>query len=211
MIHAIEEFITTFVGHYGYLAIFLLMLLESACIPVPSEVTMLFGGAMVSAPFLAPELQLSLWFVIVAGTLGNLAGSWIAYWVGYKGGRPMIDKYGKYLLLRPHEVDRAHEWFVKHGEAAVFFSRLVPVLRTFISLPAGIARMDFRKFTLYTFLGCLPWTAAFAILGYYAGDHWELVQKYFAPLSYLVLFVCLATIVWWVRGRLRERRFARAL
>src|SRR6187397_757081 len=101
------------------------MLLESACIPIPSEVTMLFGGALVTAPFLAPEQQLEFWLVVLAGTLGNLVGSWLAYWAGYSGGRPLIDRWGRYLLIRPHEVDRAHAWFERRGQAAVFLGRLL--------------------------------------------------------------------------------------
>ena len=135
------------IARYGYLAIFVLMLLESACIPIPSEVTMLFGGALVTAPFLAPEQQLEFWLVVLAGTVGNLVGSWLAYWAGYSGGRPLVDRWGRYLLIRPHEVDRAHEWFERRGQAAVFFARLLPVIRTFISLPAGVVRMSVWRFT----------------------------------------------------------------
>ncbi len=147
------DFVTGEIAKYGYLAIFVLMLLESACIPIPSEVTMLFGGALVTAPFLAPEQQLEFWLVVLAGTLGNLVGSWLAYWAGYSGGRPLIDRWGRYLLIRPHEVDRAHAWFERRGQAAVFFGRLLPVIRTFISLPAGVVRMPFWRFTVYTVLG----------------------------------------------------------
>ena len=131
----LTDFVTGEIARYGYVAIFVLMLLESACIPIPSEVTMLFGGALVTALFLAPEQQLEFWLVVLAGTLGNLVGSWLAYWAGYSGGRPLIDRWGRYLLIRPHEVDRAHEWFERRGQAAVFFGRLLPVIRTFISLP----------------------------------------------------------------------------
>jgi len=120
--------VTGEIARYGYLAIFLLMVLESACIPIPSEVTMLFGGALVTAPFLAPEQQLEFWLVVAAGTLGNLVGSWLAYWGGYAGGRPLIDRWGRYLLIRPHEVDRAHDWFERHGQRAVFLGRLLPVV-----------------------------------------------------------------------------------
>ena len=145
--------ITSLLLDYGYVAIFVLMALESACVPIPSEVTMLFGGALTSAAVAGPGAELSIFWVGFAGVAGNLVGSWLAYWVGWKGGRPMIDRYGRYLLIRPHEVDRAHTWFETKGEAAVFGARLLPVVRTFISLPAGIARMPFWKFTLFTVLG----------------------------------------------------------
>ena len=151
------------------LAVFVLMVLESACIPIPSEVTMLFGGALASAGFAAPGQELSLFWVGMAGTLGNLVGSWLAYWAGAYGGRPLVDRFGRYLLIRPHEVDKAHDWFERYGDAAVFFSRLLPVIRTFISVPAGVVRMPFWRFTLYTVLGCLPWTFALAWFGYALG------------------------------------------
>ena len=144
---------------------------------------MLFGGALVTATFLAPEQQLSLVPVILAGTFGNLVGSWLSYWAGYVGGRPLIDRWGGYVLLRPHEIDRAEAWFADHGQAAVFFSRLLPVVRTFISLPAGVAEMPLGTFTVYTIAGCLPWTFALAGAGYAVGSQWKTVDRYFGPVS----------------------------
>ncbi len=182
------------------------MLLESACVPIPSEVTMLFGGALVSAPFLAPEQQLNFWAVVAAGVAGNLVGSWIAYGVGYKGGRPFVDRWGRYLLLQPHEIDRAHDWFERYGEPTVFFGRLLPVVRTFISLPAGVARMDFRRFTLFTLLGCLPWCIALTWLGYVLGDNWAAVERVLRPVAWLILLVIVVGLVWWVRNRVRILR-----
>jgi len=170
-------------------AVFVLMLLESACVPVPSEVTMLFGGALASAAFSGEGQQLDLVLVILAGTAGNLVGSWLAYWAGAVGGRPVFDRFGRYLLVRPHEIDRAHLWFERHGDAAVFFGRLLPVVRTFISLPAGIARMNFAKFTLYTVLGCLPFVSLLAFLGYKAGNNWTKVEHALQPFSWLIFGV----------------------
>jgi membrane protein DedA with SNARE-associated domain len=197
------EFVTEEIATYGYLAIFVLMVLESACVPIPSEVTMLFGGALVTAPFLAPEQQLNFWGVVIAGTLGNLVGSWLAYWAGYAGGRPLIDRWGRYLLIRPHEVDRAHDWFERYGEAAVFFGRLLPVIRTFISLPAGVVRMDFWRFTIFTVLGCLPWCLFLTWLGYELGDSWETVERIFRPFAWIIAGAVLVVIVWFVWHRLR--------
>jgi membrane protein DedA with SNARE-associated domain len=194
------------VATYGYWAIFVLMVLESACIPIPSEVTMVFGGALVSATFLAPELQLDLWWVTVAGTLGNLVGSWIAYWVGYVGGRPFVARWGRYVLIRPHEVERAHDWFERYGEAAVFFGRLLPVVRTFISLPAGVVRMNFWKFTVFTLLGCLPWSFALAWVGYKLGEQWETVERVLRPISWAVAIAIVAVAGWFVWHRLRTIR-----
>ena len=206
MLQTMQDFITNAIGEYGLVAIFVLMVLESACVPIPSEVTMLFGGALVTAPFLAPEQQLNFWGVVLAGTLGNLVGSWLAYGAGYAGGRPLLDRWGRYLLVRPHEIDRAHDWFERYGEAAVFFGRLLPVIRTFISLPAGVVRMDFRKFTLFTLLGCLPWCIALTWVGYKLGENWETVERVFRPFAWAIAVACLAGIVWFVWHRIRTIR-----
>ena len=182
------------------------MLLESACIPIPSEVTMLFGGALASAGFAGPGQELNLLLVILAGTAGNLAGSWLAYAAGALGGRPLLERFGRSLLVRPHEVDRAHDWFERHGEAAVFFGRLLPVIRTFISLPAGIARMNPVRFTVYTVLGCLPFVSVIAWLGYRAGDNWVKVEHTLQPFSWLIIGVLVALAVVYVARRLRTVR-----
>jgi membrane protein DedA with SNARE-associated domain len=181
-----SDTVTGWILDYGYLGVFVLMLLESACVPIPSEVTMLFGGALASAGFAGAGLELDLVLVVLAGTAGNLVGSWLAYAGGAVGGRPLLERFGRYLLIRPHEVDRAHEWFERHGDAAVFFGRLLPVIRTFISLPAGIARMRLMKFTVYTVLGCLPFVFVIAWLGYRAGDNWERVEHALEPFSWLI-------------------------
>src|SRR5436309_914588 len=162
----LEHLIRATIEDYGYLAVFVLMVLESACIPIPSEVTMLFGGAAANATFAAslPGSPPHLNFLLIGliGTLGNLVGSWIAYWVGRAGGRPLVERWGRYVFLRPHELDRAEAWFTDHGEAAVFGSRLLPVVRTFISLPAGVAEMPFGRFSAFTLAGSLPSTFALA-------------------------------------------------
>jgi membrane protein DedA with SNARE-associated domain len=200
------SFVTEEIAAYGYLAIFLLMVLESACVPIPSEVTMLFGGALVTAPFLATHQQLDLWLVVLAGTGGNLVGSWLAYWAGYAGGRPLVERWGKYLLIRPHEVDRAHDWFERYGQATVFFGRLLPVIRTFISLPAGVVRMDLRRFTLYTVLGCLPWSLLLTWLGYKLGERWDEVERFIRPFAWAIAAAVLIGGVWFVWHRLRTIR-----
>jgi membrane protein DedA with SNARE-associated domain len=206
----VEHLITQQVLHYGYLAVFVLMVAESACVPIPSEVTMLFGGALANAAFLASlgSSGRHLDFVTVAllGTAGNLVGSWVAWAVGYRGGRPLIDRFGRYILLRPHEVDRAEAWFQRHGEAAVFVSRLLPVVRTFISLPAGVARMPFGRFSLYTMVGCLPWTFALTAVGYALGGQWQRVERWMHPVSYLVAAAIVLAIAWWFARRLSEQR-----
>ena len=208
MLAFLAPFVTDLVSNYGYLGIFVLMLLGSACIPIPSEIVMAFGGALASETFAeqvlgSPSKSLSLLGVIVVGVLGSLAGSLLAYWVGHAGGRPLIDRWGRYLLLRPHEVDRAHAWFERHGEAAVFWSRLIPLVRAFISLPAGVARMKLGEFTLYTTLGLLPWTIGLALAGRSLGDRWDDVERFVAPVSIAVGVLLLAGIVWWI---IRSRR-----
>ena len=209
-----EHFIRVAIEDYGYLAVFVLMVLESACIPIPSEVTMLFGGAAANATFAAtiPGHPAHLNFLLVGllGTVGNLVGSWLAYWVGRRGGRPLIDRWGRYVLLRPHEIDRAEVWFERHGHEAVFVSRLLPVVRTFISLPAGVAEMPWGKFTAYTFAGCLPWTFALAGVGYALGSKWTTVEKFIRPIAIAFAILIVAVIAWWFVKRSRERRRERA-
>jgi membrane protein DedA with SNARE-associated domain len=201
------RFITQTIGNHGYLAVFVLMLLESACIPIPSEVTMVFGGALATTTFAAVLGVAKLNFVAVAvdGAVANLVGSWVAWGVGYAGGRPLIDRWGRYVLLRRREIDRAHDWFDRHGEAAVFFSRLLPVVRTFISLPAGVVRMPFWRFSVFTFLGCLPWTFALTAAGYLLGRSWHSVETYFRPISIAVAVALVAGIVVWIVRRRRSR------
>lgn len=206
MINAIEHVVTTWIADYGYLAIFVLMLLESACIPVPSEVTMLFAGALTTAPFLAAGLKLNLPVVIAVGVVGNLVGSWLAWGVGYVGGKPLVDRFGRALLLRPHEIERTHDWFERKGPVTVLVARLLPVIRTFISLPAGVARMNFARFSFYTVLGCIPFVTVMAVIGAAVGMQWEQAKKTLEPFSYLIVAASIAVIVWWVASRLRQRR-----
>jgi membrane protein DedA with SNARE-associated domain len=206
VLEALQDFITNAIGEYGLLAIFLLMLLESACVPIPSEITMLFGGAMTTTAFAGPGNELGFWAVVLAGTLGNLVGSWLAYWAGDRGGRPLIDRFGRYLLIRPHEVDRASLWFERNGEATVFVSRLLPVVRTFISLPAGVAEMPFWRFTAYTLAGCLPWCLVLTWLGAVMGARWEEVEVLLRPVSWLIALVLVVGLVVVIHRRWRTVR-----
>jgi len=205
-----EHALTHAVASNGYLAVFLLMALSSACIPIPSEIVMLFGGALASATFAATQHVQPLSFVAVSliGVAGSMVGSWAAYGVGYAGGRPLIDRWGRYLLLRPNEVERAHAWFEKHGEAAVFWARFVPLARAFISLPAGVARMPFWRFTLYTFLGVIPWCFGLAGAGLALGANWHTVVHWFLPISIAIGIVLVAWLVVWARRRIKARRAA---
>lgn len=197
-----EHFLVTQISKHGYLAIFLLMTLESACIPIPSEAIMLFGGALASGVAIAGvSLHLNVVVVAIAGALGNLLGSWIAYAVGRTGGRAIVEKWGKYALLRPHDLDKAEAYFAHRGQAAVLVGRVVPVVRTFISFPAGIAEMPVFKFSVLTLVGSLPWTFALAFAGKALASNWQAVSKYSTPVSAVVALVIIALIARWYLKR----------
>ena len=151
----------------GLWGVFVLMVLESACIPVPSEATMLFAGFNVS------DGQYSLFAAVAVGSVANLVGSWIAYWVGYAGRVDILEKHGKKLHIKKSHLEWADRWFERHGDATVFFTRMLPIIRTFISLPAGVARMPFWRFTLLTLAGCIPWVLMLGFIGREAGSNWE--------------------------------------
>jgi len=163
----IVQFAVDTVDALGLPGVFVLMLLESACIPVPSEATMLFAG------FNVANGEYSLFAATAAGVLGNLVGSWIAYWVGRAGRVDVLEKHGRKLHIKKSHLEWADRWFERHGDATVFFSRMLPIIRTFISLPAGVARMPFWRFSLFTFVGCVPWVFMLTFIGKQAGDHWE--------------------------------------
>jgi len=184
----------------GYFGIVILMALESACIPIPSEVIMPFSG------FLVTEGRFTLWQVVLWGSIGNLLGSIVAYWVGFYGGRRLVEKYGKYILISAHDLAIADNWFKKYGSSSVFFSRLLPVVRTFISLPAGISRMDFKKFCLYTLLGCLPWSFALAYIGVKAGENWDYLKTYFHRFDSIVGILIIVGIIWWVWRHIKNTK-----
>ncbi|HET8990601.1 MAG TPA: DedA family protein [Acidimicrobiales bacterium] len=201
-----EHLVVSQISRHGYLAIFLLMVLESACIPIPSEAVMLFGGALAGGVVLAGvHVHLNVIAVALAGTAGNLIGSWIAYAVGRIGGRPLIERYGKYVLLRPHDLDRAERFFERYGTPAVLISRVLPVVRTFISLPAGIAEMPLGTFSVLTVLGSLPWTFALALAGDAVAANWKSVSSAFTPISLVVGALIVIAIAWWVLRRLGSR------
>jgi membrane protein DedA with SNARE-associated domain len=183
------NFATDQVGSHGLLAVFLLMILESACIPVPSEAIMLFGGFLVSTG------DQSLVPMVAAGVAGNVIGSWIAYGVGrYKGRERALQWH--WLHITPKRLDAADRWFGRYGDWAVLISRCLPVIRTFISLPAGIARMPFWRFTLFTLLGCIPWVFALGLLGREVGDNWEEWRDYLHYLDYPIALALLGGAVW---------------
>jgi len=196
-----------FVRDAGLPAIFLLMVAESACIPIPSEATMLFAGFAVANPEQAATTHhLTIVSVVIAGVLGNLVGSWIAYGVGRWGRIELVEKHGRWLHIKPSHIEWADRWFQKYGDPAVFFSRMLPIIRTFISLPAGVARMPFWRFTLLTLAGCAPWVLGLALAGQAVGSEWESVRKYFEYVDYAVIATILVGIVYLLIRRRRSRR-----
>jgi membrane protein DedA with SNARE-associated domain len=192
-------FVIAVISAGGYLGIVALMAIESACIPLPSEVIMPFSGYLVYGG------RFNLWLVALAGAIGCNLGSAIAYAVGYYGGRPLVERYGSYLLLSQKELDWADRFFARHGNAAVLISRMLPVVRTFIALPAGIARMPQLRFHLYTFIGSLPWCLGLAYLGMKAGENWRYLGKYFHEFDKVIGALILIAIIWFVWSRWQHR------
>src|SRR5262245_2472909 len=184
----------------GLAGVFILMLLESACIPVPSEATMLFAAFNVS------NGEYSLFAATAAGVLGNLVGSWIAYGVGYVGRVDILEKHAGKLHIKKSHLEWADRWFERHGDATVFFTRMLPIIRTFISLPAGVARMPFWRFTVFTLLGCIPWVLLLTFIGKEAGDNWESWKDSLHYVDYAVAAAIVIGIVWLI---VRNRRRAR--
>ena len=173
LLDLLGAFVISIISSLGYPGIVLLMAIESACIPLPSEIILPFSG------YLAFTGRFSLIGVATAGAIGCNLGSIVAYYTGVWGGRPFLLRYGKYVLVSPREIEIADRWFANYGPSTVFFSRLLPVIRTFIAFPAGVARMDLWKFNVYTFLGSWPWCYALAYAGYKMGEHWPELREYF--------------------------------
>lgn len=200
----LAQFIIAVISQTGYLGIVLLMAIESACIPLPSEIILPFSGYLVTTG------RFNLWWVGVAGAVGCNLGSIVAYAVGSYGGRSWLERYGRYVLITQRDLAWADRWFARYGEATVFFARLLPVIRTFIALPAGIARMNFWRFNAYTFLGSLPWCLGLAWVGMKLGERWETLRDYFHKFDALIGLLLLAAIVWFVWTRWRDWETTRA-
>lgn len=203
-----EQQILNFINHVyqalGWPGVVLLMTIESACIPLPSEIIMPLAGWM-----LVESAGLGIGYVILAGfcgAVGNVFGSLISYWVGDKGGVPFLKRYGKYILISNHDLERANHWFGRYGDWITFVARFVPGVRTFISLPAGIARMNLGKFSIYAFLGSLIWSTALAYGGYVLGQNWEEIRAAIQPFDYPILGAFIVLVIVFVWMRLRSRR-----
>ncbi len=193
----IVEFATNVVADLGLAGIFVLMTLESACIPIPSEATMLFAG------FNVANGEYSLFAAVAVGSVANLIGSWIAYAIGYYGRVDILEKHGKKLHIKKSHLEWADRWFERHGDATVFFSRMLPIIRTFISLPAGVARMPFWRFSVLTLLGCIPWVLMLTLIGKAAGDNWE---DWKDSLHYVDYAVAAAIVIGVIYLLVRRRR-----
>ena len=203
IITILSTFIVATISKLGYSGVILLMAIESACIPLPSEIIMPFSGYLVSTG------QMTLWGVAIAGAVGCVLGSLVAYWVGMYGGRPFIEKYGRYILLSRHDLDIADRWFAKHGEIIVFVSRLLPAIRTFIAFPAGVARMNLPRFVIYTFAGSLPWCLGLAYVGQKLGEQWDkddTLKTWFHRFDFLIGIAGALFIIWWVWRHIKHSR-----
>jgi membrane protein DedA with SNARE-associated domain len=202
LVNDVVNWCTHIIAVFGLPGIFALMFIESACIPIPAEATMMFAGFAVS------QGKMGLAAAIVTGVAGNVAGAWVVYYVGLYGGRPFIDRYGKYVLLRHEHIEITERWFARYGAVAVAFCRIIPGVRSFVSLPAGVARMPLWKFTLFTAIGCVPFVAVLTVLGVKVGANWEQLSRQFKWLDYAVAAVVVGLIVWVVLRALGKRRTA---
>lgn len=203
IIELLSIFIVATISRLGYTGVVLLMAIESACIPLPSEIIMPFSGYLVYTG------RFNLWLVGVAGAFGCVVGSLVAYWVGMYGGRPLIEKYGRYVLVSSHDLDLADRWFDRFGEVIVFASRLLPAIRTFIAFPAGVARMNLKKFVIYTFAGSLPWCIGLAYVGQRLGEKWDkdpTLKTLFHRFDFVIGIVIGLAVVWWVWRHIRHLR-----
>lgn len=193
----LSAFILATIGALGYGGIVLCMAIESACIPLPSEIIMPFSGYLVTTG------RFTLWGVTLAGAVGNVLGSWVAYYAGLKGGRAAAAALARFKLVRIDDYDRAERWLHKHGLQVAFWTRLLPIVRTFISLPAGAARVPFWRFTLYTFLGSVPWCLGLAYVGVLFREHWEKIKDFWHGFDLLVVIGLLILFVFFLRHHFR--------
>lgn len=200
LLSQISSVATLLVSTWGYWGIFIGMIIESACIPLSSEAIMLFAG------FMSAQGYLNLWGVVWAGILGNVVGSVLTFWIGIKGGRIFLQKYGKYFFFNEEHLKKADQWFSRYGEWTVFFSRNLPIIRTFISLPAGISQMNFTKFFIYTFVGVIPWNLALTYLGLKLGQNWHFVETYSRPISYIVLGLFALAVLYFLNNNSLKRK-----
>ena len=195
----ISEWALSVINSTGYVGVFILSALESAAIPIPSEVVIPFSG------FLIVSGKFSILGVVIVSTVANLVGSLVLFLIGRSGGRWVLENYGKYIFIHKRDLDTADRWFIKHGSVAVVWGRMVPVVRTFISLPAGVAKMNLGRFSLLTFLGALPWNLFLVLVGLKAGENWNFLHNYFRKADVLIVGLILIFIFWYVWKHLKKK------
>ena len=198
LLAAVATWILGIISSMHYAGIVLLMAIESACIPLPSEIIMPFAG------FLVSKGEMTLLGIALAGAIGCVVGSIPAYYVGMFGGRPLAERFGKYVLISKDDLDMADRWFKNHGEIIIFVARLLPAVRTFIAFPAGVARMNMPKFIIYTFVGSFIWCWALGYVGMKAGENWESLGKYFHEFHYVIIVAGVIFVVWYVRRHFKN-------
>jgi membrane protein DedA with SNARE-associated domain len=205
-------FLASLYGAVGYLGVLIAMTIESAMIPLPSELILPFAGFLVSDPNQVEPLThgpWTFWIVVVVATLGNTLGSLIAYAIGAYGGRPFLERYGRYLLIRHHEIELADRFFARYGAQTAFFSRLLPIVRTFISFPAGVARMPLRKFVAYSTAGAFIWSTVLVYAGTILGANWGAIRRTLQPFDLAIAVAVVGAVilfVWWRLGMPGRRR-----
>lgn len=200
IITVLAGFVIATISSLGYGGIVLLMAIESACIPLPSEIIMPFAG------YLVFKGEMQLWAVAMAGAVGCVLGSFVAYYAGAWGGRPFVEKYGKYMLVSHHDLAMADRWFQRHGDIIIFVGRLLPVIRTFIAFPAGISRMAMGRFVIYTFVGSYIWCWGLAWVGFTLGQNWNTLGVYFHRFDAVIGVILLMGLIWYVRRHLNHMK-----
>jgi membrane protein DedA with SNARE-associated domain len=197
---AIANFILVTITTFGYAGVFIMMVLESMVFPAPSELIMPFAG------FIASQGDFNLVLVIVVSTVGSIVGSIFSYYIGKLWGTKLVIRYGKYILVREEDLHKTEEWFNRHGEVTIFVFRLVPVVRHLISLVAGVAEMDVKRFTIYTLAGAAVWNSIMAYLGFYLGSNWHLITNYVDEISWVIVALIVIAVVWFIVRHLVKRK-----
>jgi membrane protein DedA with SNARE-associated domain len=200
ILESLMFFIINTIRALSYFGVFILTAAESACIPIPSEVIMPFSG------FLVAQGYFNFILVVLVATLGELCGGTIAYFIGKTGGRRLVEKYGKYILISHHDLNKADSWFQKYGDKTVFFGRLLPIIRTYISFPAGVSKMKYSRFAIFTVLGTLPWVIVLTYLGIKLGNNWEIIRIYFHKFDILILILIIIGLIWYVWRHIKNIR-----
>jgi membrane protein DedA with SNARE-associated domain len=211
LIEAVDQFVLPFIdslyGRFGYVGVVIAMAIESAAIPIPSELILPFAGWSVSRGVIEPLTgsQWTYWGAVIAGVVGNTAGSLVSYAVGAFGGRPLLERYGRYVLISPHDLETADRWFTRWGDLTVLFSRMLPIVRTFISVPAGIARMPLWRFLLFSIVGAVPWVMLLVWAGMVLGANWQDLKHQLRGLDYVVIGLIILGVALFVWRHLRSR------